>query len=645
MGVLVGSFVGVFVGDWVGECSADGFMALLPMLLILLGAALVLLLVGFLVKKYVLGGNDEQAHNPIATTPTTKHDKNPVGFTPNPLSMSKSGHGAGNALMTETDWESEDEDMSMGDDDDDVDMIEEEEDVDLNDMNELAQYEAPEAPDFEGMMDSMEGIEGVMKIAMGYLQVLTAVSFTMPGIPWPTGFINAICAPFSILNFDASKILPIGCAFEFNFFIDMQFSMALPILICGLAIIMDIIDHCRLATTSLCRPGCTQDHDHVTTESRVEKAHDIRLRTWKFSLFGCFVLYPMLVMKTFGVFKCREIEGDWWLEADVTLACYDDEWLPRAVLGAIGIVIYAIGIPVMFFVMLQQNKDDIENPDVVAKLGFLFTGYSASFFLGELVEMTRKMVMSGLVMFIAPESVMQIVVAIFFCGAFLMIQVVCNPFEDEAENKVNEWTLWGSMMTILFGMLIMMSKGPCVSEETKSEISLLANLILIVNVFVMFMIMWWTVFLIKSEVDGHIEMIADFAPDSKDSKIELNKIADGDKPGKSQTEADYTSKGTGSEPTPTSDLDKIIFESFHRFANDSGVICQHDDMLAVVFSMVSKLNMKVSPKRIEDTIFLVSRNPRFKMNHDKFAEWFKENMQQLMSDREETAGEDEDGWL
>jgi hypothetical protein len=105
-------------------------------------------------------------------------------------------------------------------------------------------------------------------------------------------------------------------------------------------------------------------------------------------------------------------------------------------LGVFGIAVYAIGIPVLFFYLLRANKDKLNDPETIGLLGFLYCGYAATFWLGELVEMTRKLVMSGVIMFVTPGSVMQIIMAVLFCIVFLGMQLLCNPFEEEVENKV-----------------------------------------------------------------------------------------------------------------------------------------------------------------------------------------------------------------
>merc|ERR1712086_967863 len=102
------------------------------------------------------------------------------------------------------------------------------------------------------------------------------------------------------------------------------------------------------------------------------------------------------------------------------------------------------------------------------------------------------MAMSGLVMIIAPGSVFQIVVAMAFCAFFLGVQASCSPFDNEAENKVASWTLWGTALTVLFGLLIITSQGACNTDQIGMQLQTMANAIMLVNLFVFAMIMYWT---------------------------------------------------------------------------------------------------------------------------------------------------------
>ena len=241
-----------------------------------------------------------------------------------------------------------------------------------------------EEPDMEGLSDTMDHLNNILKIVMGYLQCLCAVSFTMPSVSWPQDFIDSLVQPFSFLNFEFAQIFPVGCLVPWNFYLDQQIAFFLPVIAVAVLQLLQFYRIVKLRRSE-CEPDCLEDHEHMDEEVIVEQEKDIKNSTCKFSLMAVFIMYPMLCQKMMGTFLCREIESKWYLTLDVTLECYDDKWVIHAVLGAIGIIIYCIGIPVIFFMMLYTNRDQMEDPDVIARVGFLFYGYASTFWLGELV--------------------------------------------------------------------------------------------------------------------------------------------------------------------------------------------------------------------------------------------------------------------
>ena len=49
-------------------------------------------------------------------------------------------------------------------------------------------------------------------------------------------------------------------------------------------------------------------------------------KIFKVSFMLLFVAYPGVALKIMRMFKCRLIEGQYWLEADMRLLCYTGEW-------------------------------------------------------------------------------------------------------------------------------------------------------------------------------------------------------------------------------------------------------------------------------------------------------------------------------
>ena len=523
-----------YMGGKCLACTTDGLIALLPMFGILFGVISIIAMIAYCIKRYFDSVNSETATEEDSKAPSNLSIAKPtstlgIGIELDSFSKSNSSNGTGSGSGQQP----QDEAAIIGQD---LGGAEGEPSVQNEGVAEGMEVFGEdgaefEDPDTEGMMDSFEHLNVILKIVLGYLQVslplqacihelalpdcvdqvLTAVTFTMPSVPWPQGFIDSISQPFSFLNFDFSQMFPIGCLVHWDFYLDMEFSFTLPILACSAAVLNELWRGMRVSQLDNCQDGCCEDHEHVhdgNHDATIAQMHtEIRNSTWKMVLLSLFVMYPMLVTKMLGVFLCRPIEGDWWLEADVSLQCYTDQWTLHAGIGMVGICAYCIGIPALFFWVMYVHKDQMEDADVIAKIGFLFTGYAAHFWLGELVEMTRKMFMSGIVMFVAPGSVMQVIVATAFCAIFLMVQVTCNPFEEPTENKVCQWTMLGTALTVMFGLLIMTSKGSCNSAQVGSEIQTIASAILVVNMFVFLMIIFWTAKFLKTEIEAKAELV------------------------------------------------------------------------------------------------------------------------------------------
>merc|ERR1712072_145752 len=161
-------------------------------------------------------------------------------------------------------------------------------------------------------------------------------------------------------------------------------------------------------------------------------------------------------------------------------------------IGAVGILVYVIGIPLGFLLLLKRYaaNGQLQDSAVVAKLGFLYAGYQSYFWVGELVEMTRKMLLSGLTIFVAPGTAMQIVVALFLSMGFLLMHSLCDSFEDDYENRAQIWALRGAALTVLTGLLIMSTAGT--HEEGGLGTEAMTALLLFTN-FIVFLVLLFVV--------------------------------------------------------------------------------------------------------------------------------------------------------
>ena len=55
-----------------------------------------------------------------------------------------------------------------------------------------------------------------------------------------------------------------------------------------------------------------------------------------------------------AVFSCREVHGTWYLEADLDIKCYTPEHATYQSLASLGVLLYPIGIPLSFLVLMLK---------------------------------------------------------------------------------------------------------------------------------------------------------------------------------------------------------------------------------------------------------------------------------------------------
>jgi hypothetical protein len=139
-----------------------------------------------------------------------------------------------------------------------------------------------------------------------------------------------------------------------------------------------------------------------------------------------FVAYPGVSLKVLRLFKCREIEGEWWLAADMRLRCYDGRWGASgfALYALVVAVVYVAGLPAAVLWILWRRRHKLfgspTDPFVAstrgATFGFLYVDYGSSAWWWEVEELLRKLLLSAVVVLIeegtASGSPLQVTLAV-----------------------------------------------------------------------------------------------------------------------------------------------------------------------------------------------------------------------------------------
>ena len=87
--------------------------------------------------------------------------------------------------------------------------------------------------------------------------------------------------------------------------------------------------------------------------------------------------------------------------ADFQISCESDKFIAFAVSGILGVLMYPIGIPTLTLLVLLKNGSEIRAAgDAFERYGFLVADYKPRFYFWDTLEMLRKAIITGLIMFV-----------------------------------------------------------------------------------------------------------------------------------------------------------------------------------------------------------------------------------------------------
>lgn len=126
-------------------------------------------------------------------------------------------------------------------------------------------------------------------------------------------------------------------------------------------------------------------------------------------------VHPGVSLKIVRMFKCVQVDGTFWLAADMRLQCYDQRWAGYAVYAVLCGVVYVVGLPLGVFIVLFRRRHklfgDSADPFVAttrAKYGFLYEVYGRDGWWWEVEELVRKLILSAVVVLFESGSPLQV---------------------------------------------------------------------------------------------------------------------------------------------------------------------------------------------------------------------------------------------
>ncbi|KAK9840843.1 hypothetical protein WJX81_008508 [Elliptochloris bilobata] len=307
--------------------------------------------------------------------------------------------------------------------------------------------------DIGGEDEDGPGMNSKIKIIQTHFQIMSLLQTY--DVKWPNST-KQVLTWSKIVNVGVGITAPDCVDYNWNFLLQYIVTMVSPICLVILCIIIwgfaGLQRFMRLR--QLDQPQASLEHEEKLNYS-VAKAEALQNRCYKNAFWIVSLLYPNIAQTALQLFSVQKLDIGTYLRTDYQILTHDVDgtisptyrtYVPP---GILVLIIFAIGLPIMFFYVLWRVRDRLEDVTIKAQFGYLYSGYRLPFW--EITEMARKLVMAAVPVFIPVQTVgsLQAVVGEILLVAFMVLTIYLHPYESKHDN----WMQVGSII-VLFLLLI-----------------------------------------------------------------------------------------------------------------------------------------------------------------------------------------------
>ncbi|KAL9962095.1 hypothetical protein ACROYT_G031166 [Oculina patagonica] len=299
-----------------------------------------------------------------------------------------------------------------------------------------------------------------VKIVVGFYQVTYGLLEVFSYIKWP-GSLQTIAKYSGFLQLNLMQIAPVQCLFP-GLNLDAFGSLFVTMAMNAAALIFSCIAY---GVTKMIILRNNQLEEEKKTE-RISRSKEI---VYKNLFFFLYVTYLSTCSKTAIVLPpaCRKLCRDdgeelcfKYLKADYRVPCQGQKYHHFLVVAFISTA-YIFALPAASLIVLwkarltrkeaRKAQNLASNEEITSGLCFLFENYQTCSWYWELVEMTRKVVLTSGLILLGQESRSFIGLALVIAGMYGIVFSWVKPLQDEIENRLMTTSLAVTAVNLVIG--------------------------------------------------------------------------------------------------------------------------------------------------------------------------------------------------
>ena len=316
-----------------------------------------------------------------------------------------------------------------------------------------------------------------LKIVIGFYQVTYGLLETFSYIKWPDS-LQVIGKYSEILQMNVLQVAPMDClnpALHVDAFGNLFATMAVNASLIGISGVAYGVFKVSLRNSRL------------GEEEKLSKLSQTKELIYKNLFFFLYVTYLSTCSKTANVLPltcrkiCRDEEEELcfsYLKADYSVQCAVTKYNQLLVAAYISVA-YIIALPVASFIALWRQRrmiaapndtkeswDSDSNKEIITGLRFLFENYKPRLWYWELVEMSRKVILTSGLILVGQESRSYIGLAWVMAGMYGMLFSWNRPIQDVTENRMMTTSLAVTVVNLGIGAV---SRIPAENISTSTD--------------------------------------------------------------------------------------------------------------------------------------------------------------------------------
>ncbi|KAM9958212.1 hypothetical protein ACTFIW_001072 [Dictyostelium discoideum] len=192
-------------------------------------------------------------------------------------------------------------------------------------------------------------------------------------------------------------------------------------------------------------------------------------------------LYLPLCIYIFQNYPCTkdQVTGESFMSFFPWQECGDNSTHNRIMRLTIAFtIIYVIGIPLLFAILLFYNRKRLDNPMILTMIGSIYIDYRKSVYWYELVALGRRFFMAVSLALIDPKSSFSIFVVLLVIGSSIISQIIFKPYVYRISNYSE--TIGNSVLLFSYVCILILSSLATTKLYDSQGIEIILSVVVVV---------------------------------------------------------------------------------------------------------------------------------------------------------------------